>query len=689
MKWLCTLALAWSGLCGPTAAAATASAAPAASVAGASQPLALERVPDPALDSKLNALLWRAFDRPDDALKSLRQLQRESSSVSQAWQLQLAEARIAVRAGDFAHARALADALSGTPELAGHVAVLRAELADRQNELAAAERESGLAIQILSQHCDKNDPGVGMVRGCDFRALWSALRTLTRLQAIQGLDPLVEANERWALALAEAGKDSLLSAISMAQLSRVSDRQQQPEAARRWMVQALQTAQGDALAMAYVKNSESVLAGRRGDVPGQLKILEDGREFATQADAVWVLALNRTFLSNLYLHNGKPDLVVAAALEALPVVLNKKDFYTERILRHNLSVAYILRHEYAKARQEMARVDALREGLPDQSMRMGELRELSEAWEKVGQAKEAIQLYHAERALNAQVHAGNREASLKQLQVKYDSERKQRELDLLTRDNRLKDRQLSNRQLMTEVGLAVAALLVLSLLLTAVMVRRVRAANKRLKANEALLRAQSERDPLTDLANRRHFLGVMELQAQAYFTGALLMIDIDHFKRVNDQHGHAAGDVVICEVARRISQTVRQNDLVVRWGGEEFLVFAAEVSQEQLTQLAQRILHAIGGQPVIAEDGPLRVTASIGFAHFPLPPARLNVRWEQAVNWADMALYSAKAKGRNCAVGIATVNAQDTHALLQIEADFDAACSADRVRLFEVAGPVV
>ncbi|MFX7853744.1 GGDEF domain-containing protein, partial [Acinetobacter baumannii] len=122
--------------------------------------------------------------------------------------------------------------------------------------------------------------------------------------------------------------------------------------------------------------------------------------------------------------------------------------------------------------------------------------------------------------------------------------------------------------------------------------------------------------------------------------------DIDHFKNVNDWHGHAAGDAVIVEVARRIRAAVRDTDLVVRWGGEEFLVFSPELPGTDLALMADRILRGIGGEPIMTGEGPLRVTASIGFASFPLGGsvgACLRLQWEQAVNWADMVLYKAKA----------------------------------------------
>jgi len=665
-------------------------ALPAASAPSLLANLRPDAPPDPKLDASLSLLLRRAYDRPEEALHGLRQLQRDPANAEHQQQMRWVEARIAVQAADFSTAERLANSLAGDPLFGNRLDLLRAEIADRQGQPLPAAALAQRAVAGQEKACVRSDLRASIAKGCDFRSLWYALRVLERKQRNEGALPSAEATARYSLELAEAGGAAYMSAISLGSLALLAHSQEQAEASRRWLVQALQTAQGDPLAMAQVKIYESTLASNRGDLTTQLQALDDGLAFAEQVGAERLIVQIRANQVDTLMHQGQAARAVEVALKALPVALQRHDLRLERTLRHNLSVAYVYLGQFESAKREAARVDELRVGQPDQSLRMLELREMGEALAEAGRAKEAIAIYHEERKLSAQVHASNREAALQQLQIKYDIERKQRDLDLLARDNSLKGHQLSNRHLLTQVGAAVAALLLLSLALTTVMVRRVRAANKRLKANEALLRAQSERDPLTDLANRRHFLAVMEQQApsrSAGFTGALLMIDIDHFKRVNDEYGHAVGDVVICEVARRISHAVRQEDLVVRWGGEEFLVFTPDVSQEQLGQLAERVLMCIGEEAVQSGSAPLRVSASIGFAHFPLPPAHLPLHWEQAVNWADMALYMAKAKGRNRALGIATVQAQDSSALLQIEADFEAACSADRVQLREVLGP--
>jgi diguanylate cyclase (GGDEF)-like protein len=232
-----------------------------------------------------------------------------------------------------------------------------------------------------------------------------------------------------------------------------------------------------------------------------------------------------------------------------------------------------------------------------------------------------------------------------------------------------------------------ALTLVVALAFVVLLYLRVRETQRQLERSHARLRVQSERDALTGLANRRHFQDVMRAHgAHEAFEGALLLIDIDHFKHINDRHGHAAGDEVLVQVAQRLQEAVRENDLVARWGGEEFLVFAPRLGAEALAPLAERLLKAIGDTPVPVDGKALRVTASIGHARFPLPPAQLAQTWEHAVNFVDMALYTAKSLGRNRAVGIAGVQAADAEALRAIENDFEAAWSDGRVTLDVMEG---
>jgi diguanylate cyclase (GGDEF)-like protein len=125
-----------------------------------------------------------------------------------------------------------------------------------------------------------------------------------------------------------------------------------------------------------------------------------------------------------------------------------------------------------------------------------------------------------------------------------------------------------------------------------------------------------------------------------------MMVDLDHFKHINDAYGHQTGDAVLREVARRMLASVRNYDYVGRYGGEEFLVVLTECSAPDLVVTAERMRALVSGKPVETDTGPIPVTVSIGLvAGHAGGPAHLE--GEELLHAADTALYSAKTNGRN------------------------------------------
>ena len=175
------------------------------------------------------------------------------------------------------------------------------------------------------------------------------------------------------------------------------------------------------------------------------------------------------------------------------------------------------------------------------------------------------------------------------------------------------------------------------------------------------LRIQAEIDPLTGLSNRHHLQAVMAQRPAGGLEGTLYLLDVDHFKQINDQCGHAGGDTVLVEIARRLRDTLRDDDLIVRWGGEEFLVLVRPLPQAEAEALAQRLLCALADAPVVHDGQPVPVSASIGFGLFPMrtstPQADCACNWERAISLVDTAMYMAKAHGRNGACSILRVDA--------------------------------
>lgn len=160
---------------------------------------------------------------------------------------------------------------------------------------------------------------------------------------------------------------------------------------------------------------------------------------------------------------------------------------------------------------------------------------------------------------------------------------------------------------------------------------------------------QSITDSLTGLANRRHLVytaqNAIDLALHRQEPLALLILDIDHFKRVNDTHGHHAGDKVLVEVARRCAQCLRPTDLLARWGGEEFVVLLPNTPLEHARQLAERMREAVAfSAQLYTPSDAVRVTISMGAAGM---AAGEPMTLDALVQAADNALYDAKRAGRN------------------------------------------
>jgi diguanylate cyclase (GGDEF)-like protein len=181
------------------------------------------------------------------------------------------------------------------------------------------------------------------------------------------------------------------------------------------------------------------------------------------------------------------------------------------------------------------------------------------------------------------------------------------------------------------------------------------------EANRRLEHA-SRTDPLTGLPNRRYLLDRIdhdvaetrrryaERQAQDNRDMIFMMIDMDHFKSINDEYGHDAGDQVLCELSELISDQLRGSDDLIRWGGEEFLVVARHAEARLAPSIADRIVQAARTHRVTLKGSGAVVvpTCSIGIATYPFYPERPSLLdWEQVIQLADQAVYMAKHRGRD------------------------------------------
>lgn len=224
---------------------------------------------------------------------------------------------------------------------------------------------------------------------------------------------------------------------------------------------------------------------------------------------------------------------------------------------------------------------------------------------------------------------------------------------------------------------------------------------------EVLLRLEMAemalRDNLTQLRNRRALVEFMSMESEQVLRSwritpdpahpksalslGILMLDIDHFKAVNDTHGHLAGDAVLKQIAAILAETARKPDMVVRWGGEEFVIVARDTDRKPPSRLAERIRERVEQHAFILPSGQtIPITCSIGYSVFPFDEKLPGIlTWEQLISVADAGMYFAKTHGRNRSVGVmAGARIQDGSAILNsLEQSLERAQKDGLVRLVE------
>jgi diguanylate cyclase (GGDEF)-like protein len=178
---------------------------------------------------------------------------------------------------------------------------------------------------------------------------------------------------------------------------------------------------------------------------------------------------------------------------------------------------------------------------------------------------------------------------------------------------------------------------------------RIKQLHDQLKIQKDLMEKLATIDPLTDISNVRYFRQRLEDElgraARYRYPLALVMIDIDHFKNINDTYGHPQGDSVLKEMVELLKQNSRKVDLQARYGGEEFVLALPHTTCEGATLAAERLRAQVEKHRFAGFPEPVKVTISVGIAQF---NGRRDLKAQDLINEADQALYKAKNKGRNC-----------------------------------------
>ncbi len=450
---------------------------------------------------------------------------------------------------------------------------------------------------------------------------------------------------------------------------------------------ALAQASEDWVSLADAMTVESILLSEAGQEGAALQALTQSIDFARRAGDARSEAMGLANLSDHYLRQGDYHQAWLQSQQALPLARRLHSTEIEQLANLNAGLALIALHRKDEGLVRVREVLDQQRRADEVASQAEGLEDLAHYLEKAGYLSEALQVYREQRAIAEQAFQRSQQRALVELQESFEAERRRHERDLLTDDNQLKEEALRQTELRFKLWALVMAGVVMAVLLLVLLHRRMRATQQALSSVNERLKVQSEQDPLTGLANRRHFQRRMAQGEDAQ--GTLYLLDLDHFKRINDHHGHAGGDVVLIEVARRLQAVLREEDVVVRWGGEEFMILVPGEGGEPAEQLAQRLLTALASVPVIVGPTRLAVTASIGFASFPLQPQQLEVPWSMAIDLVDAAMYIAKTQGRHRAVGLRRLPATDLEEVARRMNDLEKAWRRGEVELVEIHGPDV
>ncbi|PTT93147.1 hypothetical protein DBR42_00550, partial [Pelomonas sp. HMWF004] len=441
-----------------------------------------------------------------------------------------------------------------------------------------------------------------------------------------------------ALRLAEQIGQPWRVANSLVELAFITLRADTPARARQTAAQALAEAlkDPDAMTLYRVHTMRGIVHSDDTDTSIALQAFSDALEQASAAGADSVRALGLANFADYHLRQGHPARALELAQQALPLARSTRNAGAESVARTNIGLAKIAMGRVAEGRVDVRAGIMLDEQQGAAAYASDGWKELAGYLERAGDLSGAVAAYGEHRRMAERVLRDETRQVLLEAQERQDAEQRARDTELLNRDNAIKAEQVHQHNLNLMLWAALGGCVLVSLGLLYQASQRVRRTNQALADSNASLKRQSETDPLTGLANRRHFqASIHSLASGEGLAASVFLIDVDHFKRINDSFGHAAGDAVLIEMARRLREAVRDDDLIVRWGGEEFLIVARTRDGLFAPQLAQRLLDLIGDRGVLYEGRDIRITASIGFVSLPVPPHGLRLSWERAIDLAD------------------------------------------------------
>ncbi|MBF37569.1 tetratricopeptide repeat-containing diguanylate cyclase [Idiomarina sp. UBA4520] len=440
---------------------------------------------------------------------------------------------------------------------------------------------------------------------------------------------------------------------------------------------------------------KSYIEAGMGNREASLNSLRKAYDTAESGDRIYLLPTILNNFGDHYMYEEDWEKARSHLLEALELAEEVEDVWMAQTIHFNLGFVEVHQGNTEAGLKEMT--DAVQFYRDEELTKKVEamLGELAQAYEFAGLYQKQAETLKEQVALSKEHYQSDQQKNLANLQQLYETKDKEQQIELLERQNELKEQLLEINQQRNMIWLLLGVVALFATVFVFIMYRKARKANLRLKAANSMLADQSLKDPLTGLWNRRALQKEMderkkhgERRDAATQSDGLILLDLDFFKRINDQYGHAAGDEVLAEVSRRLQMICRDSDKLIRWGGEEFLFLVRNVDDENLKELSERILNELAKKPVRYEGYEIPVTTTIGFIRLPFSGvSEKQMDWEKVLQVADMALYMGKAHGRNRACGVTELHVSYEEAQAILETDLSEALSNKWISMETIEGP--
>ena len=437
------------------------------------------------------------------------------------------------------------------------------------------------------------------------------------------------------------------------------------------------------------------IAGSEKDYQRAVQINQQGLASANASGRDSTALIFENNLGATYIQMAQYAEAKTILLQALKRAEQLQDEHSKQLIMQNLGFIRVMQGEHDEG---IAQMESTMRYLSQHSAKTEYepyYEWLAKAYAAAGRYKEQADTLLEQMALQADIRKADSESRLAALQDRFDSKAKAQQITILEQENALHAQLLENQRLQQQLVWLVVVIVAFAAVMVFQLYRKVRRSNKKLYETNKLLAYQSQRDVLTGLYNRRALQEYLQKRALKRREGDLaitsvtgfLLLDIDFFKRINDNFGHAGGDAVLQSVAQRLQDSCRDKDMVVRWGGEEILLVLDNIDPAQVSSFVQRVLNCIAEQPVMFDNQPIAVTVSGGFIHLPFAGiSEVQLDWEKVLQIADMALYLSKTNGRNQACMVEGINTSFAEVESQLHSDLAGAIRAGHVTVATING---